>query len=76
MDEHQLDWVDGRLTRLEGVVSEHAVAVRALTDLVPEIKRLVKISYIVLGALLVFGLLTKGPAFVNLVASIITSGVH
>lgn len=66
MDERQLDWVDGRLTRVEETVREHDRSIAQLVELVPEIKRLIKMSYILLGAAALLGLLTHSESLILL----------
>lgn len=76
MDEHQLTWVDGRLTRLEKASARHEVAVKTLAELVPEVRRLVKMSYILLGAGILAAVLNQGPHWLSGVIGLLTDGVH
>jgi len=71
MDEHQLDWVDTRLSRVEEAVSLHDAAIRELVGLVPEIKRLIKWSYILMGIIATVAVLSNAQS----VVSIITNGI-
>ncbi len=68
-DQRQFEWVDGRLTTVEEVVKKHDVSITQLVELVPEIKKLIRWSYILLGFALAVGLILNAPQLAHLAVS-------
>lgn len=72
MDQQQLDWVDGRLNRLETTTVDHAVVVAQVKELIPELRRLTKLSYIALGVVLAISILDHWHGLASLAVESIT----